>query len=565
MQPILHPDELLDFAFHQPADRHAGPRADDLGDVFLVDLFLEHLRVALQVGEPLLSLANPAFRLRDPAVLQLRGGGIVARALRGLDVVPEALEFLLARARVLDGVFLLLPVAAEPGARLLQIGQLALDAPEPFGRGGVGLLPQRLGLDLELHHAPLDLVEFGGHRVDLHAQPRRGLVHQVDGLVGEEPVRDVALREHRGRHQRGVLQTHAVVDLVALAQAAEDADRVFDGRLADHHGLEPALEGGVLFDVLAVLVQRRRADRVQLAARQHRLEHVGRVDGAFGGARPDHRVQFVDEEHDLAVGVGDFLQHRLQALFELAAVLRAGDQRAHVEADDALVLEAFRHVAAHDALGEALDDGGLADAGLADEDRVVLRAAREHLDDAADLLVAADDRVELAGAGEFREVAAVPLERLVLALGVLVGHPLGASNRLEGLEDPLAGQPAALEEAGGFGPPGFGRDRQQQVLGADVLVLHLRRFGLGRPEDGAQPGRRAGRGAAVGPGQLREGGVRRRGDVPRVEAELAHDDRRDALGLRRAGRRAGAPVPSGDDRPIPRAAARRARPPGPFR
>ncbi len=54
------------------------------------------------------------------------------------------------------------------------------------------------------------------------------------------------------------------------------------------------------------------------------------------------------------------------------------------------------HVAFDDAVGQALDDGRLADAGLADEDGVVLGAPAEDLDDAADLLVAADDRVELA-------------------------------------------------------------------------------------------------------------------------------------------------------------------------
>ena len=78
--------------------------------------------------------------------------------------------------------------------------------------------------------------------------------------------------------------------------------------------------------------------------------------------------------------------------------LAPGDERAEVERDDALVLEALGHVAAHDALGEPFDDGRLADARLADEDRVVLGPARQDLDDAADLLVAADDRIELAGA-----------------------------------------------------------------------------------------------------------------------------------------------------------------------
>ena len=95
-------------------------------------------------------------------------------------------------------------------------------------------------------------------------------------------------------------------------------------------------------------------------------------------------------------GLLHFLEHRLEALLELAAVLGPGDQGAHVEGDDALVLQPLRHVAADDALGQALDDGRLADAGLADQHGVVLGAPRQHLDDAADLLVPADDRVELA-------------------------------------------------------------------------------------------------------------------------------------------------------------------------
>ena len=34
-------------------------------------------------------------------------------------------------------------------------------------------------------------------------------------------------------------------------------------------------------------------------------------------------------------GLGDFLEDRLEPLLELAAVLRPGDERAHVERDDA--------------------------------------------------------------------------------------------------------------------------------------------------------------------------------------------------------------------------------------
>ena len=178
--------------------------------------------------------------------------------------------------------------------------------------------------------------------------------------------------------------------------------------------------------MLAVLVERGRADRAQLAAGQHRLEHVARVDRALGRPGADDRVQLVDEHHDLALGVGDLLQHGLQPVLELAPVLGAGDHRADVERDQLAVPQALGHVAVDDPLGQALDDRRLADAGLADQDGVVLGPAPEHLDHAADLVVAADHRVELALRGGLGEVPAEPLERLELVLRVLVGDAMAA-------------------------------------------------------------------------------------------------------------------------------------------
>src|SRR5207344_2087389 len=120
----------------------------------------------------------------------------------------------------------------------------------------------------------------------------------------------------------------------------------------------------------------------------------------------------------------DLIQHGLQTLLELAAVLRAGEERADVERPDALALEAFRDVAGNDALRQSFDDRRLADSRVADQDRVVLRAARQHLDHAADFLVSPDHRVELALLGSSSEVAAELLERLVGLFGILRGDAL---------------------------------------------------------------------------------------------------------------------------------------------
>jgi hypothetical protein len=88
---------------------------------------------------------------------------------------------------------------------------------------------------------------------------------------------DVAGRERRGRDQGRVGDRDLVVGLVPLPEAAEDRDRVLDTGLAHEDLLEAALEGGVLLDPLAVLVERRRADHPQRTPCEQRLEHVAGV------------------------------------------------------------------------------------------------------------------------------------------------------------------------------------------------------------------------------------------------------------------------------------------------
>ena len=73
-------------------------------------------------------------------------------------------------------------------------------------------------------------------------------------------------------------------------------------RLVDEHRLEAAGQCRVLLDMLAVLVERGRADAVQLAARQRRLQQVRRVHRAVGLAGADQRVHLVDEQDDAAAG-----------------------------------------------------------------------------------------------------------------------------------------------------------------------------------------------------------------------------------------------------------------------
>ena len=148
---------------------------------------------------------------------------------------------------------------------------------EALARGFVLFLAQRGLLDFQLQDLAFQLVDFRRHRVQFHAQARGGFVHQIDRLVGQEAVGDVAMRERGGGDEGGVLNAHAVMDFVAFLEAAQDGDGFLDARFVDEDRLEAAFQRGVFFDVLAIFVEGGRADAAQLAAGQRRFEHVGGV------------------------------------------------------------------------------------------------------------------------------------------------------------------------------------------------------------------------------------------------------------------------------------------------
>ena len=172
------------------------------------------------------------------------------------------------------------------------------------------------------------------------------------------------------------------------------------------------------------------------------------------------------------------LSTAFQALLELAAVFRAGDQRAHVERQELLVLERFRHVAVDDAQRQAFDDRRLADAGFADQHGIVLRPARQHLHGAADLLVAADHRIELAGARRLGEVAGVFLQRVI---GVLGARRIGGAALAQGLDRRVERlrRHAGLAENAPRLALLLHRHRQQQTLDGDERVAGLLGDSLG--------------------------------------------------------------------------------------
>ena len=320
-------EQPLRLALFELCDGDAGPRSNDRGDVFVGYLVVDHARAELF---DLLCLCELLLDLWDDFVVDLRSRLPILIAHRPVTVDLCLVEARLEIADAVQARLLCRPAPLQTVELLLLGIHVFAKFLEALFRSGVFLFLQCELFNAQSIDRTLELIDFDRRAVDLHLEPRRCLVDQVDRLVWKLAGADVAIAEGCGSHQRAVGDRHLMVRLVAALEAAEDRDGVFNRRFADKDLLEPTLECGIFLDVLAVFVERRCSDEPQLTAREHRLEHVGCGNRAFATARAHERVQLVDKGDDLALCLVDLGEHGLEAFFELAAVLGTGNEGSEV-------------------------------------------------------------------------------------------------------------------------------------------------------------------------------------------------------------------------------------------
>src|SRR5258705_155976 len=123
---------------------------------------------------------------------------------------------------------------------------------------------------------------------------------------------------------------------------------------------------------------------------------------------------------------------------------------------------------------QTFDDRGLADAGLADQHRIVLGAAGQHLNGAADFFVASDHGIELAVPRGLRQVARIFLQRII---GVFSRRSVGGAALAQGFDrcvEVLRRDAAVSQDTAGLAVF-LERQPQQQPLDGDKTVPPLLR------------------------------------------------------------------------------------------
>ena len=191
VQIIFHSQQFFALTGQHFFDRHTGPARDNGGNMVFRYRFFQHGLVALM--RCLLGFSQLIFQRRNNAIGQFTGAFQFTAPLHLFQLQPRRLKLFLDFLAAGQPVFFALPARRQTGDFFLQPGQFALQLDQPVGRGFVGFLFQRLALNFQLHNAPVKLVQFFRLAVNLHPQAAGRLIDQINRLIGQKPVSDIAL------------------------------------------------------------------------------------------------------------------------------------------------------------------------------------------------------------------------------------------------------------------------------------------------------------------------------------------------------------------------------------
>ena len=184
-------------------------------------------------------------------------------------------------------------------------------------------------------------------------------------------------------------------------------------------------------------------------------------------------MHFINEKNDIA-RFTDFVKDFPQALLKFAPVLGARHHSGHGQRNDALVPQIERHVSRRDGLRQPFDDCGLPDARLSDQNRIVFPAPRKNLNDAPNLALTPDNRVQLIFRGKLAERAPVlgqqRRSRSARAALLFVSLVIVVHHLKDGLPDEIE-VGAQRRQHPRRRIAALPRQRQQNMFRADIVML----------------------------------------------------------------------------------------------
>ena len=326
-------------------------------------------------------------------------------------------------------------------------------------------------LNFHLHDLTAHFIQLCGHGIQLCLDQGTGFIYQVNGLIRQEPVGNITVRQSRCGHQRAVGDLYSMENLITFLQSTKNGNGVFHSRLIYHNRLEPTFQGSVFFNIFPILIQSGGTDAVKFSSCQHRFQHISGIHGTVSLTCPYDQMELINKQDDLSFAFLYFFQNGFQPFLKLASVFGPCYQGTHIQCKNLLIFQTVRHISLNDPLGQSLNGCCLTYSRFTDEHRVILGLPGQDTDHIPDLAVTADHRIQLLLSGLFHQILPVFIQSIIGYLRIIRSHPLISSHSAQGLKKSFLGDPIFL-------PDFFHRrtwviqQSKEQMLYGNIFISH---------------------------------------------------------------------------------------------
>ena len=138
-------------------------------------------------------------------------------------------------------------------------------------------------------------------------------------------------------------------------------------------------------------------------------------------------MKFVDENYDV-LRLLQFVHNGLDSFLELTTILGSRNHEGEIKRDHFLIKQIFRDQSRGNLLSKSLDNRGLSDPGLTDENGIVLGPPAEDLRHSTNFLFPADDRIHFPFLRNLRKIPAKRLEGRCFQILPLILQPRTSGN-----------------------------------------------------------------------------------------------------------------------------------------
>ena len=362
------------------------------------------------------------LELRQLAVFQLCRLIQVIFSFCRFDFGIDIFNFLSQLLHNADGILFILPFCLQSREVFTHFSQFLLDFLQMLLRQLIVLFFQCRFFDFMLNDFSLDYIQLGRHGVHFGTNHRARFIHQVNRFIGQKSIRNVSVGQGCRRNDCLILNFYAMINLISFLQTTQNSDGILNRRLIDHNRLEPTFQSRVFFHILSVFIQCSCTDTMQLTSCQHRLQQVACIHCAVRFACTNNRMQLINKEDNLTFALSNLIQNGFQSLLKFTTEFCACNQRTHIQREDGFILQAVGYILFHDTLCQTFCNGGFADTGFTNQNRVVFRLSGQNTDDVSDFIVTPNHRIKLFASCLFHQVCAVFLQSIIGCFGRIARH-----------------------------------------------------------------------------------------------------------------------------------------------